>query len=268
MSPRQARIGVDVFTALVAASVGVALAGLTWRLMGDPGTRLGASPVAARPAPPVDLAPLIALAPFGAAPAAAGGGLQATDQPLMLRGILLAQPREASTALISVGDSAPVALSVGQSAGNATIAEIAIDHIVLASGGGRSILAFPKAAGSGTAPAAGAASGQSAPAPTSMSSAAPPPVVPSAMTTAAGGAALLATLGATASGTGLSVANPNPAMRMAGLQPGDQIVAINGAAAAEVSRNPALLQPMMAAGTARLDVMRAGQRLTLSVPLR
>jgi type II secretory pathway component PulC len=81
-------------------------------------------------------------------------------------------------------------------------------------------------------------------------------------------APLLDSLGAVPSGTGLAVNNPNAAMRMAGLQPGDQIVAINGAPAIELTRNPGLLQPIIAAGSARVDVVRAGQRMTLSVPIR
>lgn len=243
MTPRQARIGADIFTGLVVVSIGVALAGLTWRLLGDPGTRFGASPVAARPAPPVDIAPLIALAPFGAAP---GTPMQAANQPLTLRGILLAEPRNASTVLISIGDAAPVAFGIGQAVGGATIDAIAIDHVVLLSNGARTILAFPRT--TNNAPSASA-----------------PPLAPAPP---ASSAPLLDSLGAVPSGTGLAVNNPNAAMRMAGLQPGDQIVAINGAPAIELTRNPALLQPLIAAGSARVDIVRAGQKLTLSVPIR
>ncbi|WP_404712122.1 type II secretion system protein N [Sphingomonas sp. MMS24-J13] len=243
MTPRQARIGADIFTGLVVVSVGVALAGLTWRLLGDPGTRFGASPVAARPTPPVDIAPLIALAPFGAAP---GTSMQASDQPLTLRGILLAEPRSASTVLISVGDAAPIAFGMGQAVGGATIDSIAIDHVVLLSGGARTMLGFPRATG-GAAPVS-----------------TPPVTTPAPPSSAP----LLDSLGAVASGAGLAVNNPNAAMRMAGLLPGDQIVAINGAPALELTRNPALLQPIVAAGSARIDIVRAGQKLTLSVPIR
>jgi general secretion pathway protein C len=253
MTPRQARIGVDLFTFVVVASVGVALAGLTWRLLGDPGARFGASPVAARAVVPVDISPLIALAPFGAAPAA-NTPTQATDQPLTLRGILLAQPRSASSALIAFGDTAPVAFYIGQTVGSSTIDAIELDHVVLLSGGARTILAFPNAK-SGTAPAPAPVVSQPAPA--------APPLAPPAAP-----ADLLGSLGASISGAGLAVSNPSAAMRMAGLMPGDQIVAINGAPANEVARNPALLQPIIAAGSARIDVVRAGQRMTLSVPVR
>src|SRR3569833_801405 len=115
MTPRQARIGVDLFTAAVVASVGVALAGLTWRLLGDAGSRYGATPVAAQPARPVDLGPIIAAAPFGTGGAVSGAPV--TDRSLVLRGIVLATPRSASTALIQFGDSPPTAFAIGQAAG-------------------------------------------------------------------------------------------------------------------------------------------------------
>ena len=249
MSPRQARIGVDVFTFAMAASIGVALAGLTWRLLGDPGTRFGASPVAARPARAVDIAPLIALAPFGAAPAPVAA--QGPSGPLVLRGILLAEPRSASSALIAVGDAAPVAFYAGQPVGSATIESIALDHVVLLSGGARFSLGFPNA----TPPSAA-----TTPPPSAMTASPPAgPLDP---------AALLGALGAQPAGTGLAVATPSPAMRGAGLLPGDQIVAINGSAVADVLRTPGLLQAAAAAGTARIDILRAGQKLALSVPLR
>lgn len=268
MTPRQARIGVDIFTAIVVASVGVALAGLTWRLMGDPGTRLGASPVAARPAPPVDISPLIALAPFGTA-TAPGSSPDAGNQPLTLRGILLAQPRSASSALISIGDASPVAFYVGQAVGSATVDAIDIDHVVLLTSGSRSTLGFPR-------PEAGSPSSVAAPGPSFLPPAltassappSPPIVAPLPAAAPANGGAMLDSLGATPSPGGLTVGNPNQAMRMAGLQPGDQIVAINGNPANELAHNPALLAPIIAAGSARIDIVRAGQKLTLSVPVK
>jgi hypothetical protein len=78
MTPRQGRLGANLFTAAIVASVGIALAGMTWRLLGDPGTRLGATPVAARAAPLPDIATLISLSPFGtAAPVAGADGGEA-----------------------------------------------------------------------------------------------------------------------------------------------------------------------------------------------
>ena len=252
MSPRAAMIGVHVFTALVAASIGIALAGLTWRLVGDPGTRFGSTPVAARPARPVDLGPLIAATPFGdAAPIAA----QTSNQPLTLRGILLAVPREASTALIQIGDAPPSAFGIGQAVGGGTIDAITLDHILLRVGGGQQILAFPTPAGSTPSPGIAAAG---APAPTS----APPPPAPP-------GGNFFGALGGQQSADGYQVgAQPGPAAQLAGLQPGDVIAHVDGVAVADLMRDPAAMARAAADGSAQLDVVRGGRRLTLVVPLR
>jgi len=260
MTPRQARIGVDVFTAVVVASVGVALAGLTWRLLGDPGTRYGAAPVAARPTRSVDLTPIIAAAPFGAGGATlAATGAPMTNQPLTLRGIVLASPRSASTALIQVGETPPVAFGIGQAAGAATIESIEIDHVVLIAGGQRQILAFPEKPGPGGA--AGPASTVAPPAPV---------VAPTPAPLSSGGsaAAFLQNLGAAPNGEGFRVNNGSSIGRLAGLQPGDQIERINGRSVGDLSRDPNAYAAISATGAARLELVRSGQRLTLIVPLR
>lgn len=265
MSPRDARLAVDIFAALVVASIGVALAGLTWRVLGDPGQRLGAAPVAARPQRRVDLAPLVALAPFGtAAPVASA----ATDQSVILRGILLAEPRSASAAMISVNGAAPTPFYTGQSVGPGTIAEIAVDHVVFSAGGGQQTLAFPDRSSGGQATAAVGAP------PSSGGSVAPPapatPPLPAGATstpTMNAGANLLGGLG-TPAADGVHVGQPTAAMSGAGLRAGDVVTSINGSAAADAMRDPAAVQGAIAAGSAQLEVLRAGQRLTLSVPLR
>jgi len=259
MTPRQARVGVDIFTGVVVASVGVALAGLTWRLLGDPGTRYGAAPVAARPVESVDLAPIIAAAPFGTGGATAGTDAPMTNQPLVLRGIVLASSRAASTALIQIGDAPPAAFAVGQVAGAATIEAIERDRVVLIAGGKRQILAFPqKPDRDGTSTPIPAA------APSTPVIAPPPPPL------SAGGsaAAFLQNLGAAPNGEGFRVNNGSSIGRLAGLQPGDQIERINGRAVADLARDPNAYAAISATGAARLELVRGGQRLTLIVPLR
>ncbi|MDO6413613.1 type II secretion system protein N [Sphingomonas sp. BIUV-7] len=259
MTPRQARLGANLFTALVAASVGVALAGTTWRLLGDPGQRLGATPVAARPAPPPDIATLVGLSPFGTAAPIAG----AADTNVILRGILLAVPRSASSALISVGGATPVAFYTGSQVAGGTIDEIAADHVVIATGSDRRLLAFPDRAGTGPATAA-----TSAPTVSVAPPAPSPPPGPSGPAPAANPQTLLAGLGATPAADGFHVNTPSLQMKMAGLAPGDVVQRVNGMAMAELMTNPAALQTAFTNGTARVDLVRAGQPLTLSVPLR
>jgi len=254
MTPRMARIGVDLFTAAVVASVGVALAGLTWRLLGDPGTRYGAAPVAARATAPVDLAPIIAAAPFGTGGVRAGDAPM-TNQPLVLRGILLATPRSASTALIQLGDAPPIAVAVGQAAGAATIETIERDHVVLVVGGQRQMLAFPQKPG-GNSPVMGVA---------------PPPATgPTPSSVLQGGpSGFLQSLGAVQVGDGFRIGDgASPMGRLAGLQTGDQIERVNGQGIADLARDPNATARLTASGAARIELVRGGQRLTLIVPLR
>lgn len=261
MSPRLARIGVDLVAGLVALSVGVALAGLTWRLAGDPGSRYGSAPVAARVARPIDVGAVVAAAPFGAgAPVSAA---QAADQTLVLRGILLAEPREASTALIQVGGAPPVAFAIGQTVGAGVIDEIALDHVMLRAGGGQQLLAFPVKAGS-TAPLSPPPPSSS---PIAQSIAAPPPGASAGAPPAPSG--FIASLGGSASGEGYRLgAQPPPAALLAGLQPGDVIEHVDGMSVSEITRDAGAYARAAADGSAQLDVMRGGRRLTLVVPLR
>lgn len=145
MTERQVRLAVDLFTGAVVVSVAAALAGLTWRLTGDPGTSLGAAPVTV-PAPEVDLAPVIASAPFGSpvaqAPTASGS--------LQLRGILFAHPESASTALIAINGGPAKGYRTGEPVGRAVIDLVAIDHVVLR-GRGAQTLFLPGAEGRSTA---------------------------------------------------------------------------------------------------------------------
>ena len=253
MTPRQARIGVDLFTACVVASVGVALAGLTWRLLGDPGTRYGATLVAAQPAHPVDVGSIVAAAPFGAGGSVAGA--PQTDQPFVLRGILLATPRSASTALIQIGDAPATAFAIGQTVGAATIDAIELDHLVLVANGQRQVLAFPRKPGN-TAPV-------TAPPPPSPIASAPQPF------SAAGASGFLQSLGATQTGDAFRVGEgASPMGRLAGLQPGDTIERINGQNVADLARDPNAYARLSTSGAARIELVRGGQRLTLIVPLR
>jgi general secretion pathway protein C len=264
MTPRQARLGANLFTAGVAASVGVALAGTTWRLLGDPGVRLGATPVAARAAPPPDMATLVSLSPFGSvAPTAAG----AADTNVVLRGILVAEPASASTALISVGGATPTAFYVGNAVAGGTIEAIAPDRVVIASGAERRLLAFPDRS-AGAAPTAASVAAATSPPVIATVSPAPPPPPSGAAGRTVNPQALLAGLGATPAADGFHVNAPSPQARQAGLAAGDVISRVNGMAMAELMANPQALQTALANGTARVDLVREGSPLTLSVPLR
>ncbi|WP_174273333.1 type II secretion system protein N, partial [Sphingomonas bacterium] len=230
---------------------------------GDPGQRFGAAPVAARAVRPIDVQPLIALAPFGTSIAAPASATASADQSLVLRGILLAIPQSASSALISVGGAAPAAFYVGQQVGSGTIESIAADHLMLVGGGGRQMLGFPDRSGGAAAPTA---SGPSPSASMAIAVPVPGPTAPPAPP--AGPSALLGSLGATIASDGLHITQATDRTRGAGLQPGDVIQRINGAPATDLMQNPTALQTLLADGNVQVVVSRGGQQVALSVPLK
>ena len=156
MTPRQASRAADIFTGLVVASVAVALAGLTWRLVGarpaDAPPPAAGQPAA--PAPAADISPALALSPFGRPDASSA---QPTSLALALRGVVLAYPRSASSALIAPAGGQPISYAVGQVVpGGATIEEIAFDRVLLRVNGRLERLDLPRISAAGTAPVAAA----------------------------------------------------------------------------------------------------------------
>ena len=121
MTPeRRDEIALRVVSVVVVGSLALALAGLTWRLTGwDDGRdevavaeRLAPPGGAAAPGADADVVRIVSLAPFGGA--TAPGGLPASTLGLVLKGVLMASPPSASTALISVGDGPAAIYGIGQ----------------------------------------------------------------------------------------------------------------------------------------------------------
>lgn len=297
MTPdRRDEIALRVVSVVVVGSLALALAGLTWRLTGwDDGRdevavaeTLAPSGGAAAPGADADVARIVSLAPFGGA--AAPGGLPASTLGLVLKGILMAYPPSASTALIAVGEGPAAIYGIGQTpVGDAVIESIEVDHVILTSGGARQRLDFPEpvivdpAAVSGATPGAGitvtpvqpqqspeaaAALAMSSPVASAAAAAQPAPRVADAGATpnvaAAAGAA-----GVTATSSGYRIGpNPSPELRRFGLQPGDVIETLNGQAVGDAGSDQQLFERARSAGQARVVVVRDGRRLTLNFPLR
>ena len=206
MTAQEIRFGINGLTALVVLSVAGALANLTWRLAGEPG---GPSAVGAAidayvpPAPPPDISAMINLPPFGRVALAPEATVAGAELGLTLRGVLLARPASASTALIAAGDQAATAYAIGDPLpGGAILSGMGVDYVILRRGEEALTLYFPddpRAAQGGIAPpgAAPAAAPQtrdtrSAPAnrdgvdamrallPPSVRGPAPPPAAPPA----------------------------------------------------------------------------------------
>ena len=303
MTPeRRDELAVRAAGVIVVTTVALALAGLTWRLVGWDDGRT--SVYVADSLPPLggagsgdpDVARIVGLAPFGGGSA---DGLPASTLGLVLKGILLAYPAEASSALIASGEGPAVAYAIGGAvAGNAIIEAIEIDRVILRVGDRRELLAFPEPVAGGASvpttsatPGAGitittpgatlgqpAGPGQSAESAAALASASP---IASAAAAAQAEAARAATpapvapppsaaeLGVTESSGGYRIGpNPSPELRRFGLQPGDVIETLNGQAVGSVANDRQLFDRAVQSGGARVEVVRDGRRLTLTFPLR
>ncbi|HWK35530.1 type II secretion system protein N [Sphingomonas sp.] len=266
-NPARINRALDVLTVLVIVSVGVALAGLTWRLLGHAGTGAVTVPRAARPAPPPpDLAPALALAPFGK-PAANGEGAPATTLAIELKGLMFARPASLSTAFIAA-EGATKPYHVGEVVAGATIEAIETKRVLLRNGGRVESLGFPQPLAQATpaAPAPPTATGRPAGvAPPPAPSTAPPPLAgppPADGTSAA--VAMMQKFDARPVSGGYQVGANAPV----GMQQGDVVQLINGAQLGnpEVARD-AFLKAQQE-GNAQIQILRDGKRLTLTVPIR
>lgn len=255
MTPRQQRIAVETATGAVIVSIAIALAGLTWRLAGHAGT--GAVMVPAAPARvAADLTPVYALAPFGKGSTEAASP---TGLAIILKGVVLARPAELSNALIAVGAEPVRAFKTGDAVSGATIETIQRDRILLNVGGRIEYLAFPQSIPvGGAAPVASAAAPAAPPAPAPR----PPIALPPAGTPIT--STMLDNLDATPVGNGYRIGSSAPP----GLREGDVVSSVNGAALGNPARDRELFAAAQASGAAKVEIMRDGKRITLSLPTR
>jgi len=289
MTPREVRFAIDGVTSLVIVSVAAAAAILTWRVLGSSYT---VSPVSTGLAgysalgPVPDLLPITNVPPFGRA-------VLMTEAPagmttLVLRGIVLSDPAWASTALIEGQGGVGAAFKVGELLpGGARLERINTDYVVLRIGSQLAPLYFPEderakaqAVAGSVDPAAGAASG--VPAETSGrdsirallapgvggsnggSTSSTPPPPPNR-----GTSTFIDSLDATATPQGYRLGqNIGPQGRQFGLAPGDVVATVNGMGAARFASDPQAIARATAAGQAQLVVLRGGNRITVTVPVR
>lgn len=258
LTPRQTRTALDLLTGAMVVSVAAALAGLTWRIAGHAGTGAITVPSGrSGPAVAPDMAPAIALAPFGK-PAVVDAP-QPTSLPLELKGIVAAIPAELSTAFIAVSGAPATGFRVGQQVEGATIAAIQRDRVLFDNGGRREFLAFPdpRLSPEQRQAAAAAPAGQ-APPPGAGPGIQPPPELPG------NSAAALQKLGATQTPDGFRIGANGPP----GMQPGDVITSVNGTQMTDTQAANAAFAAAQAAGSAQIQILRDGRRISLTVPLR
>ncbi len=240
MNPRQVRLGIDLFTALVVASVGVALAGLTWRLAGYSGARPVTAAITGASSEPVDIGVLLALAPFGTAEAANDA---ASNGSLHLKGILLAVPASGSTALIAGSDGKVVSYGIGAVLGGGVVEAIQTEQVILRTPHGLQTVGFAVAA---SGPAAATLGPRN-----TGTGFVPVGAAPSA-----------------SSQTGFRIDNAAPAaLFAAGLKLGDIVEDVNGAPvnAGTVQRD--LASAALRGKTIHVVVLRNGNRVSLRLAI-
>lgn len=256
LTPLQQRRALDLLTGAVVVSVAVALAGLTWRIAGHAGQGAITVPSGSRPAyaATTDIAPALALAPFGKA--ARADMAQATALEIELKGVVFAIPETMASAFIATNGEAPRAFRIGETVAGATIETIQRDRVLLNNGGRIEFLAFPDPFATPADPAN--AANAAAPAPTRG-----PPAAPSAAP-AGQAAGLLQRFDATPSEGGYAIGGNAPA----GLRPGDVIQSLNGQPLGRGEADQAAFANAQASGAAQVQILRDGKPITLTVPLR
>jgi general secretion pathway protein C len=271
LSPRQTRTALDLLTAAMVISVAFALAGLTWRIAGHVDTGAVTAPSGrSAPAATANVSPVIALAPFGKA--SSSDASQPTALPLTLQGVVAAQPASMSTAFIAVSGQPAAPFHIGQSVGSATIAGILRDRVILNNGGRTEYLTFPDP-NAAPVPAAGTVPGMTTtvaiqPGSRPLNGSPPPVVMPQPAPPQAGpgpgNAALLQRFNATPVPGGYRIGNA----AVPGLAAGDVLTAVNGSSLSDPNAAGAAFTAAQASGSATIQVIRDGKRLTLTVPLR
>ncbi|MGB3753233.1 MAG: type II secretion system protein N [Parerythrobacter sp.] len=280
MTPRQARISVNAFAVLMVASVALALAGLTWRLVGYTGDDPVLLPDAGSVSQGNDLAPLIALAPFGVAVSDSAALASATGGSL--KAVFAAVDANASVALIAAADGTVAEYRVGDTTPAGIIERIETEHVVLRTANGQRILGFDADATGSTA------TGSNAPR-SATTNATPTPSPQPVVTEAATGVDAIRNLipqsqqNNTAdappppssvpversSSAGYDVgANPPQILRSAGIRAGDVIQNVNGTRIESAAGARRVLANARGSGSARVEVLRNGKTVSLSVPTR
>lgn len=250
MTPTSERWTLNGITAIAIVSVAAAAAPLTWRLWGDPGGSAGQAPrlsyVSPDPAP--DLSALASAQPFGQAGAAT---VSAAGLGLTLKGVMMAVPRSASTAIIAPASGASAAYFPGEALpGGATVDRIAVDYVVLRTPGGLATLYFPGDERGKAAEAAAA------------------PTVPGVPVAAGAGSAVPGFVGQLIASGNYTVPAPPPQLAAQGLQAGDQVRSVNGVDVANLAGDPRLVQEAVRAGSVRLMVSRGGALVPLNLTVQ
>ena len=278
------RLALAAVAALVIGSLAWAAGGAAWHVMGHSAAQPSDGPagfVGEPPAAPqVDVAPIVALNPFGAVPEAEPAAPVAeTALDLVLRGVLMNPDPDRSMALISAAGPARGYRPGDAVSAQAILVEILAGHVVLEVDGRREILSFPERDGPGARRAGptqdaglnrlrdvlGRQNADATPASDDVQGWLE--VWRERIRRNPGEA--VASIGLTPTEDGYMVAERHDAaLRRAGLRAGDVVTRVNGQAVGDADRDRALFDEVAASGLARVEVRRGGRVVTLTFPLK
>lgn len=268
------------FAALTALTLGVSAGQVFWRMSGDEGAiRAPLRPMKAGDAARLDLAPILALAPFGSE-VLPEEDLEVTGETslgLTLLGVTIAEPAAGSRAIISGGDDPPRGYFVGEIITEAaSLSAIEFDHVVLNVGGRLETLSFTKP-GTAVAPAANNGPDLKNLIPSTTPSVAPaagvndPDSVIARYRAAIQMDALgvMNRLGLEATDQGYRITeSASPGVRQAGFRAGDMVTSVNGKKVGDIAADQGYFDEVAASGKARVELLRDGETIVMSFPLR
>jgi general secretion pathway protein C len=278
---------------LAAASVVVAAAPLPRLFAGDSGLPAPRSvPMPGSAAAPVSIDPILQLSPFGRLLDAVTGTAppQEAAPGLVLHGVVIALPAENSTAILSGTGKPARVFRIGEEiAPSVTLAKVLGDHVELLVDGAARTLSFPQPVRASTVdPAAaegdlgalrqliaGAAAGYSdAGGATTGDPANQPEDVAARIeryraTLRDDPQRLLDELGLAAFDDGYRVSRTaSDDLLSTGLLPGDIVATVNGQQVGNIDQDIAHFDAIIASGNATLGIVREGERLMVSLPLK
>lgn len=278
MRLRPALTAAWIVAAMSSVSIGIAAGPVVWRLSGESGQAIGAATAApVTNAARLDLAPILAFAPFGraVAPQTSPQVAGETDLGLTLLGVTLSTPSSKSRAIIAGGDSGRAdSYAIGSDiTAEASLAEVTRTHVVLSVDGRLETLSF---AVSGTSKAATGTTDLRNLIPSASGSASAPAANNPEAVIARYRAAILQNpqsvmdrLGLEATKDGYRISDAaSPGVLQAGFLPGDLVTAVNGEKVGDIARDQRYFDDVAASGKARVELQRDGQTIVMTFPLR
>jgi general secretion pathway protein C len=254
-----------IFVLVIAAQ----LAALLWRVLGSTEDSATPAPVVAAAAPAVDLNAIVNAHLFGVAAASGDpSDAPATAANLTLTGTLAGREPENGWAIIGAnGQSARVYATGASLPGGSKLFAVYPDRVILDRNGSRESLLLPRLAGAGPGFTPRVAS-RNAAAPASDGSLADNVRQILAQNPAAGGELLRPQpvfAGGSLRGYRVYPGRNRAQFAQLGLQPGDLVLAVNGAALDDPNRGLETLRGIGQGGAVTLTVDRGGQQQQLTI---